>query len=74
MVKVREYVKENWGSPFLIGFMVLLLIVAVLFSSGSSILADTVAVNAYYILAIGVVLQLICTFRVRKKINEVQVV
>ena len=29
MIKVKQYVKENWGSPFIVGFMFLLIGAAV---------------------------------------------
>ena len=69
MVKVKGYVKENWGSPFIVGFMLLLLTAAVPLSAGLS-LADAIAVYVYYALVVGVVLQLACFLRYRKKIVE----
>ena len=60
MIKVKEYVTKNWGSPFIVGFMLLLIVVAVSLSVGWSSLADTIAVYAFYALVGGVVLQLVC--------------
>jgi len=65
-IKVRKrilrsslnYLKENWGAPFVVGFQVLLLVCAGLLVQGSSGLADEVAVYAYYLLVLGVFLQL----------------
>ena len=71
MVKVKGYVKENWGSPFIVGFMLLLLTAAVSLSAGLSSLADAIAVYVYYALVVGVVLQLACFLRYRKKVVEV---
>jgi hypothetical protein len=60
MIKVKGYVKENWGSPFIAGFMFLLIVAAFSLSVGWSSLADTIAVYAFYVLVGGVVLQLVC--------------
>jgi hypothetical protein len=73
-VKVKGYVKENWGSPFIVGFMLLLLSAAVSLSAGLSSLADAVAVYAYYALVVGVVLQLVCFLKYRKKVSEAEAV
>jgi hypothetical protein len=74
MVRVKGYVKENWGSPFIMGFMVLLLSAAVSLSLGSSYLADAIAVYAYYALVAGVILQLVCFLKYRKKVSAAEVV
>jgi len=73
MFKVKGYIKENWGSPFIVGFMLLLIVAAVSLSAGLSSLADTVAVYAYYALAAGVFLQLASFLKYRGKSNEVAV-
>jgi hypothetical protein len=52
------YFRENLGAPFIIGFMALLIICAGLLTQGNSSLANDAAVYAYYLLVIGVVLQL----------------
>ena len=67
MLKVKGYVKENWGSPFIVGFMLLLIVAAVSLSAGLSSLADTVAVYAYYALVAGVFLQLASFLKYRGK-------
>jgi heme/copper-type cytochrome/quinol oxidase subunit 4 len=64
--KIKAYVKENWGSPFILAFMVLLLSAAVFLSAGLSNQADVVAVYAYYALVAGVVLQLVCFLKPKK--------
>jgi len=56
--KVKRYVRENLGGPFVIGFQALLLVAAGFLVVGNSGLANDVAVYAYYLLVIGVVLQL----------------
>ena len=68
--KTKGYVKENWGSPFIVGFIFLLLTAAVLLSVGSSYWAEEVAVYAYYSLVAGVVLQLVCYLKYKRNISE----
>jgi hypothetical protein len=58
-VRVKWYVRENWGAPFMVGFMLLLMVVAVSLSIGVTEVANEMAVYAYYALVIGVVLQLV---------------
>ena len=67
VIKVKGYVKENWGSPFIAGFMLLLMGAAVSLSVGLSSLANTIAVYAFYALVGGVVLQLICFLKYPNK-------
>lgn len=73
-VKVEGYVKENWGSPFIVGFILLLVSAAVFLSAGLSYLADAIAVYAYYALVAGVFLQLVCFLKYRKKVSEAEAV
>jgi hypothetical protein len=70
MLKVKGYVGENWGSPFVVGFMLLLVVAAVSLSAGFASLADTVAVYAYYALVAGVFLQLASFLKYRGKNND----
>jgi len=70
MIKVKGYVKENWGSPFVGGFMLFLGVAAVFLSDGLSSLANTVAVYAFYALIAGVFLQLASFLKYRGKIND----
>jgi hypothetical protein len=67
MIKVKGYVGENWGSPFIVGFMLLLVVAAVSLSAGFAFLADTVAVYAYYALVAGVFLQLASFLKYQRK-------
>jgi len=73
ILKVKGYVKQNWGSPFIVGFMLLLIAAAVSLSTGLSSLANTVAVYAYYALVAGVFLQLTSFLKYRGKSDEVAV-
>jgi hypothetical protein len=54
----RQYLRENWGAPFVLAFILLLLASAVLLSSGNSNSANNIAVYAFYALVLGVVLQI----------------
>ena len=74
VLKVKGYIKENWGSPFIVGFILLLVSAAVCLSEGLSSLADGIAVYAYYALIVGVVLQLICFVKYREKVSEAEAV
>ncbi|MFQ6127107.1 MAG: hypothetical protein ACE5R6_21230 [Candidatus Heimdallarchaeota archaeon] len=58
-IPVRRLKKKNLGAPFVIGFQMLLLVCAGLLTQGDSGLANEIAVYAYYLLVVGVVLQLV---------------
>jgi len=66
-VRVKGYVRENWGALFIVGFMLLLMIAAAILSMGLAAIADEVAVYAYYALVVGVVLQLACFLKYNKR-------
>lgn len=70
MAKTQGYVKQNWGSPFIVMFILLLACSAVFLSTGLSDLADSVAVYAYYALVAGVILQFICFLKNKKNAGE----
>lgn len=61
--RIKRYLKDNPGAPFIIGFQLLLLVCAGLLIQGNSVMANEVAVYAYFLLVIGVVLQLIAYVR-----------
>lgn len=66
-IVVKRYVKGNWGVPFIAGFILLLFVAAVLLSVGWASVAEDTATCAYFTLAIGVVLQLVCLGKNRLK-------
>lgn len=68
---IMGYIRENWGSPFIVAFMVLLVGAAVCSLSNLSRLADAIAINAFYALLIGVLLQVVCFWKFRKKLSSV---
>jgi len=63
----KNYVKENWGSPFLVGFLFFLVGAAISLSLGLLSLADSLAVYSFYVLVIGVVLQFACFLKYGEK-------
>jgi len=67
---VKGYVRENWGAPYIVGFMVLLMSAAASLVMGLGSLADLLAIYAYYFLVAGVVLQLVCFLKYRKVHGE----
>ena len=65
--KIKRYFKENPGATFIVGFQALLLVCAGLLIQGSSLLAEGVAIVAYFLLVIGIVRQLIFFVRHAKE-------
>jgi hypothetical protein len=76
LLKIKRYIMANWGSPFIVGFIVLL-VAAVGFSSmfgfpdSAAIysLLGTLAICAYWPLAAGVSLQLARSLKYQDKNN-----
>jgi hypothetical protein len=64
-VRAKRFLRENPGAVFVLGFQVLLVTCAVLLVSGLSFLAEGLAVAAYFLLVISVVLQLASFLRDR---------
>jgi len=62
-MRFKEYFRENWGAPFIIVFMVLLVVAAVFLGLGLEFLAERLAEFAYYFLVVGVVLQLVVAIK-----------
>lgn len=65
--RVKGYMRENWGAPFVAAFMLLLVVAAASLVMGLGFLADGVAVVAYFALVVGVVLQLVCFLKYGEK-------
>jgi len=70
--EIKDYVRGNWGSPFVAAFFLLLLLATVCLSADTYALADTAATYAYFALTIGVFLQLVCFLKDRKKVTAVE--
>jgi hypothetical protein len=58
--RLRGYLRENWGAPFIIAFMAMSMTAAGYLCYGLESIANDIAVYAYYSLVVGVVLQFIC--------------
>jgi len=69
MGRLKDYLKENWGAPFIVGFQALLLACAGLSVQGNSGLASELAAYAYYLLVIGVILQLTSFMKARVRVR-----
>jgi hypothetical protein len=54
---LKSYFKENPGTPFILGFMVLLVSAAVLLVAGKSDEANATAVYAFYAIVLGIIIQ-----------------
>jgi heme/copper-type cytochrome/quinol oxidase subunit 4 len=67
LTRAKAYVRENWGAPFIMGFMLLLVVAAASVSMGLAEFADEVAVYAYYALLVGIILQLVCFLKCDKR-------
>ena len=66
-VRVKRYVRENWGTPFIVGFTLLLIATATSLSIGLTDLANGAAIWAFYVLIVGIVLQLVCFLKYGEK-------
>ena len=67
---VKGYFRENWGAPFILGFMVLLMSAAASLVMDLAYLANELSIYAYYALVVGVVLQLACFLKYNRKNGE----
>ena len=65
--KLKAYIKQNWGAPFVFGFILLLVIAAALLATGLSIPAEGVGAFAYFSLVAGVILQFACFLKSEKE-------
>jgi hypothetical protein len=65
--RVKGYFRENWGAPFILAFMALLIVAAVSLVAGLASLANDVAIWSYCSLVVGAILQLVCFLKYGKK-------
>jgi len=68
--RIKGYVRENWDAPFIVGFMLLLMVAAASLSMGLAELANEAATFAYYALVAGVFLQLVSYLKYNKRNGE----
>ncbi len=61
------YLTENWGAPFIVAFMILLITAAIYLAYGNEAKANKLAEYAYYNLVIGVLLQLVSLIKEERK-------
>ena len=55
---VKRLVSKGWGYPFIVGFLILLLLSAISLAAGSAYVAEVMADIAYFSLVAGVILEL----------------
>lgn len=65
--RIKEHVRQNWRAPFIPAFIALLIVAAVSLTIGLFSLADNIAEYAFYALVAGIILQLVCFLKYRKK-------
>jgi hypothetical protein len=70
--KIKAYAFTNKSVPFIMGFILLLSVSAVSLAGGLWQFAQVLGSCAYFVLVIGVILQLAPYFRIRKRIGEVK--
>jgi hypothetical protein len=58
VARVKRCLRENWGAPFIVGFILLLIVAAGSLSIGVTALANEMVIYAYCALVVGFVLQL----------------
>jgi hypothetical protein len=61
--ETRFHFEKNWGSPFIVAFLILLLWAASFLFAGLASTAALVSTYAYYCLIVGVAFQFVCVFR-----------
>jgi hypothetical protein len=65
--RIKAYVSENPGAPFILSFQSLLIACAMLLVEGNEAMANELAVYAYYALVLGVLLQIASYFKEGRK-------
>ena len=65
--RLKGYLRENWDSPFIIAFTIMLMAAAGYLCCGLESVANDIAVYAYYSLVIGVALQFVCYLKYERK-------
>jgi hypothetical protein len=65
--RFMNYLKENCGGPFILCFILFLIVAALFLAKGVEPVANEIATYAFYFLVAGVVLQLICHLKYGSK-------
>jgi hypothetical protein len=63
----KGYARLNWGAPFIVFFVLFLMLTGVCSLIGFLSFADSLAIYAYYLLIVGVTLQVFCLVKYRKR-------
>jgi hypothetical protein len=66
----KRYFGENWGTPFILAFIALLIVAAVSLDLGLTSLANDVAIWSCCSLVVGFVLQLVCFVKYGERVGE----
>jgi len=66
---LKGYLKDNWGAPFIVIFILLLIVAAIYVAIDLEPLAKNVAVYAYYSLVVAVALQYACFLKYKVKLD-----
>jgi len=64
------YLKKNWGAPFIVLFMLLLVRSSVDYVRGFPRVAEEIAVYAFYSLVLGIILQLASDLKIGSSKSE----
>lgn len=67
---LKNYFKENWGAPFILAFIALLIAAAGYLSMGNEAVANDIAIYAYYALTAGVLLQLAAYIKYERRTSS----
>lgn len=65
LLSVKRFFRENPGAVFIVGFQVSLVACAIMLVLGMGVLAEGVAVVAYFLIVTGVVVQLVLFLKKR---------
>jgi hypothetical protein len=63
IAKITAYALSNWSYPFLLGFMLILAVSAISLSVGFWQFAEVFGACSYFVLVVGVALQLVTFFK-----------
>lgn len=74
VTQLKRYFEKNWGAPFIIAFIFLILFIAADLSFSLFSSAEKISVAAFVALSLGVVLQLICFVKYRNSNTDGEVV
>lgn len=65
--RIRTYIVENPGAPFILSFQLLLIVYLILLIKGAEAMVNNLVVYAYYVLTIGILLQIFSYIRGKRR-------